>query len=93
MNGKIDQGNSGVVFKINIKNKTYALKREKIINNKLNKLFKLLSHNKKKMLNILLNNKYIYQFGVICREIYFNIFINKINKNHFLILYKYKINK
>jgi len=93
MNEKIDQGNSGVVYKINIKNKDYALKREKIINNKLNKLFKLLSHNKKNMLNILLDNSTDNLFGVICREIYFNIFINKINKNHFLILYKYKINK
>jgi len=90
---KINQGNSGVVFKINIKNKEYALKREKIINNKLNKLFKLLKHNKENKLNILLDNTTDNHFGIICRNLYFNIFINKINKNHFLILHKYKINK
>lgn len=50
---------------------------------------KLLKHYNFK-LNILLDNTTDNKFGIICRNLYFDIYINK---KYFLILHKYKINK
>jgi hypothetical protein len=79
----IGTGNQATTYKIQIGKKYYALRREKIFKSeaiKLKEIFK----NKNTLEN---TDNHFY------RQIYFNNFINTINKNHFITLYKYKINK
>jgi serine/threonine protein kinase len=79
----IGSGVNATTFKVKKNKKTYAMRREKILN------IDAIEY-KKKFKNKLINentDKLLY------RQIYFNEFINTINKNHFLIIYEYKISK
>lgn len=80
----INNGVSATVYKIKIGDKYYALRREKILESEAIEYKKEFKKN-----NIYENCDKWYLF----RLIYFNQFINKINKEHFNILYKYKISK
>ena len=78
----IGKGRNGTVYKINKGSKKYALKKSKIPD--LNALDFIEKFKKSKLELKDTNHKYL-------RSIYFNKFINKINTNHFSILYKYSI--
>lgn len=79
---QLDKGRSGTVYKIKKGSKIYAMKRRKILDSEA---VILIEKFKNSSLNIEDTNiKNI-------RDIYFNKFINKKNKIHFAILYKYKI--
>ena len=78
---EINKGALGTVYKVTKGSKTYALKKNKISEEVALEL-------KLKFKNEILledtNNQYT-------KEIYFNKFINKKSKQHFAVLYKYKI--
>lgn len=80
---KINYGFQGSVFKFKKNSKVYALKRIKIDEKKADEFKKIFK--KKILLNDVVNTQ--------LREIFFAKFIKKINKNHFLHFYKYKISK
>jgi hypothetical protein len=73
------------IFKINIGNKYYALTRYKLQKSEILEYKDIFRNNK-----ILENTDSNH---ILNRIIYFNQFMNTINKNHFPKLYKYKINK
>jgi len=79
----LGSGSSATTFLIKSKNKYYALRRQKIFKNEFIEFKDNFTHDK-----ILENtDKSLY------RLIYFNKFINTINKNHFTIIYEYNIDK
>jgi serine/threonine protein kinase len=80
---KIGNGSNGTVFKLEKGSKIYALKRQKISEEQASK-YKELFKNKLLIENIIDSN---------LKDIFFNKFINKINKIHFAILKKYNIVK
>ena len=82
----ISYGVNAITYKIKIKGKYYAYRREKISTEDFN----ILKDIEKDNLESLLNKTSKHQ---IIRNIYFNTFINTLNTNHFLILKKYKFKK
>jgi len=83
----INYGLSAVTYKIKIKNKYYALRREKILDSEFNSIIykNLESDNLTDLFNKTSNS--------LIKNIYFNKFINTLNIDHFLILYNYKLGK
>ena len=82
----INYGATAITYKIKIKGKYYAYRREKISTEDFN----MLKDIEKDNLESLLNKTSKHQ---IIRNIYFNKFINTLNTTHFLILKKYKFTK
>jgi hypothetical protein len=83
----IGYGTSATAFKIQIGSKFYVIRRQKIYKKEIeyyNKTFEILN-DKNTKINHELSNEDLF------RSIYFNKFINTINKNHFAIIYKYEI--
>lgn len=81
----LGSGANATTFTIKIGSKYYALRKEKILDNEAT----LIEENIKNNNLLIVNDK---DKGLY-RQIYFNKFINKINKNHFTIIYKYYIDK
>jgi serine/threonine protein kinase len=81
----ISNGAYATIYKIQIGKKYYALRSQKIFKSEAIEYKKIFEN--KNILDYTTMNTKLYR--LIC----FNKFINTINKNHFAILYKYKINK
>lgn len=84
---EIGIGGFSTVYKIKIDSKYYALRRQKILKEEAKEYINNFKNN-----NILENTKKGY-YNNAYRTLYFNMLINKINKNHFLLLHSYKISK
>ena len=85
LNKIISNGLSAIIYKIKIKGKYYAYRREKILPEDLHIFKDIEQDNLQSLLNKTSNNT--------SKNIYFNKFINTLDTNHFLILYKYKFSK
>ena len=83
---EINCGCFSTVYKIKIGSKYYALRRQKVLKDEA------VEYNYNFKNNKILENTRTGYFNIY-KVLYFNNFINKINKNHFSILYNYQINK